>query len=124
MWIFCKLGFFSAVQHREKHDVLLVRARIKGDLERLLKEIKDNGLGGQDGCFGKIQETPNADYRFRVEIRKQAFAEFLFVAAKEIDYDNFKNAAHDGTVRDEAYMDVWRAMWSAQNFPKNRRKVI
>lgn len=122
MWIFCKLGFFSAVQHREKPDVLLVRARIKGDLERLIRAIPRDDLlhFGQP----KVEITPDADYRYRAEIYKAVFSELLRDTAESIDYDNFKNAAHDGTVRDEAYMDVWRAMWSAQNFPKNRRKVI
>ena len=122
MWIFCKLGFFSAVQHRNKPDVLLVRARIKGDLERLIgamtKEERELLCGNP-----KVEITPNADYRYRTEIPKVVFAELVRETAEEIDYDNFKNAAHDGTVRDEAYMDVWRAMWSAQNFPKNRHKV-
>ena len=116
MWIFCKLGFFSAVQHREKPDVLLVRARFKGDLERLYKAMDHSKCG-------PIQETSDADYRFRMECPKSAFSEVVWSMARSIDYDNFKNAAHDGTVRDEAYMDVWRAMWSAQNFPKNRHKV-
>ena len=122
MWIFCKLGFFSAVQHREKPDVLLVRARIKGDLERRIRAIPRDDLlhFGQP----KVEITPDADYRYRAEIYKAVFSELLRDTAESIDYDNFKNAAHDGTVRDEAYMDVWRAMWSAQNFPKNRRKVI
>jgi hypothetical protein len=122
MWIFCKLGFFSAVQHREHPENLLIRARFKGDLERLLNAMtpEEYALCGRPS----VSFTPDADYRYRVEIRKVVFAELIREQAEEIDYDNFKNAAHDGTVRDGAYMDVWRALWAAQNFGKNRAKVL
>jgi hypothetical protein len=36
MWIFCKDGFFSAVQNRDcQEDEVMVRARIREDVERL-----------------------------------------------------------------------------------------
>ena len=120
MWIFCKLGFFSAVEHRERPDNLLIRARFKGDLERLYKAMDQIS---RSEC-GPIQETPDADYRYRMECPKIWFSEVLREQAEEIDYDNFKNAVHEGTVRDGAYMDVWRALWAAQNFGKNRKKVV
>ena len=116
MWIFCKLGFFSAVQHREKPDVLLVRARFKGDLERLYKAMDHSKCG-------PIQKTPDADYLYRMECPKRAFAEVVWKTAGEIDYPNFKDAMNDGTVRDTAYMNVWRAMWAAQNFGEKQNKV-
>ena len=123
MWIFCKLGFFSAVEHRERPDNLLIRARFKGDLERLIgamtKEERELICGNP-----KVEITPDADYRYRMECPKIWFSEVLREQAEEIDYDNFKNAVHEGTARDGAYMDVWRALWAAQNFPKNRKKVV
>ena len=32
-----------------------------------------------------------------------------------IDYGNFKNAVHDGTARDDAYMEVWGVMCGLQD---------
>lgn len=121
MWIFCKYGFFSAVQHTDKPDTLLVRARFKGDLDRLIKAMtpEEYNLSGKP----KVQFTPDADYRYRAEIRKIVFAELIRETAEDIDYPNFKDAMHDGTVRDTAYMNCWRALWAAQNFGVNQNKV-
>ena len=35
MWIFCGFGYFSVIEHRKDKDLLLVRSRVKGDLEQL-----------------------------------------------------------------------------------------
>jgi len=112
MWIFCKYGFFSAVQHIDKPDTLLVRARFKGDLERLIKAMspEEYNLSGQP----KVQFTPYADYRYRAEIRKIVFSELIREAIEDIDYSNFKDAMHDGTIRDAAYMNVWACLSQAQ----------
>jgi hypothetical protein len=40
MWIFCESGFYSIVQHEDDPNTLIVRARIKGDLERLFPRAK------------------------------------------------------------------------------------
>jgi hypothetical protein len=103
MWVFSKTGFVSAVQHRDKPDTLLVRARIKEDLEPLA-----------EFAGAKIIETEDADYRFRCEVKKKTFSKWLSDQAESIDYTNFKNAVHDGTARDAAYMRVWSAMNSLQ----------
>jgi hypothetical protein len=45
-------------------------------------------------------------------------AEWARIAAEEaeaVDYINFKDAAHDGTVRDDAYMEVWSDLRDAQD---------
>jgi hypothetical protein len=34
MWLFCEKGFVSIVVDRDDPDRLLVRARVKGDIER------------------------------------------------------------------------------------------
>ena len=116
MWIFCKYGFFSAVQHIDKPKTLLVRARFKGDLERLYKAMDHSKCG-------PIQKTPDADYLYRMECPKKDFAEVVWRTAGEIDYPNFKDAMHDGTVRDQAYMNCWRALWAAQNFGAKQNMV-
>lgn len=115
MWIFCEQGFFSAVEHRERPENVLIRARFKGDLERLIKtsfctQQEKNEL------LKKIQTTPYADYAFRVEMPKCVFAEMTKQIADNINYDNFKNHVHEGgnSKRDAAYMGCWSCLWRAQ----------
>ena len=105
MWVFCKAGFFSAVEHREKPESVMVRARFENDLE---------GLCMKHGIKPEVNVTPDADYRYRMTFLKSDWAEIMRREAELIDYDNFKDAVHEGTVRDRAYMGCWRALVSAQ----------
>lgn len=105
MWLFCKHGFFSAVKHLDKGNRILVRARFSGDLEKLCKA---------HGVNAKIIKTPDADYLFRMEFDKADWARIVREEAESIDYGNFKNAVHDGTSRDSAYMDTWFALRQRQ----------
>ena len=130
MWIFSKHGFFSAVRHNERKDMILLRARVKGDLERLLDHhyavMQSNGyLTPPNGKSVKdaipdIETTPDADYRFRCEIPHDLFCVLLMQEASEITYGNFKEAAHDGTPRDDAYCEVWSVMSDLQDRMKMR----
>ena len=46
MWVFTKTGFFSAVQNNQDSSLIHVRARFKGDLEKLCKfEVRAHGSG-------------------------------------------------------------------------------
>lgn len=111
MWLFCKSGFFSAVRHSKKAQTIHLRARFEGDLQRLFKT---------HNVKAKVTYTPNNDYAYRADIPLQTWAEIAATEAADIDYGNFKNAVNDGTVRDEAYMNVWCAMRSGQNTDKYR----
>ena len=99
MWIFCKLGFFSAVQHRDKPDTLLVRGRFEGDLER-----------------SKVWENTTADYFYRMEMPKHVFTKAVAEIANKIDYGNFKDSVHEGygSPRDTAYMGCWAELRHGQ----------
>lgn len=105
MWVFCKAGFFSAVEHRDEPDRVMVRARFKGDLERLCLK---------HGLKPEVSVTSDADYRYRATFLKTLWAEIVRREAEAIDYDNFKDAVHEGTVRDRAYMGCWSALLRAQ----------
>lgn len=105
MWLFCKSGFFSAVQHFENEEVIHVRARFEGDLERLCHSHQ---------VIPKVQETPGNDYRFRMDFDRSEWERIVSEEAMDIDYTNFKNAVHDGTQRDIAYMNCWAAMEQGQ----------
>ena len=58
MWLFCKSGFFSAVRHATVPQTIHLRARFAGDLERLCARHGIDPAG--------IEETPDGDYRFRM----------------------------------------------------------
>ena len=112
MWFFCKLGFFSAVLHRDKPDTLLVRGRFSGDMERLLNSMSPED---RDLC-SPMAETPNADYHYRMEMPKHVFAKAVEEIAEKIDYDNFKDSVHEGnqSPRDTAYMGCWSELRTGQ----------
>lgn len=103
MWLFCKSGFFSAVVDRDDTERVLVRARFKGDLERLQSSMPRSARN-------EVLHTPDADYPFRSFVRRSDWETAVLAQAEEMDYHNFKAAAHDGTNRDAAYMAVWSAM--------------
>ena len=105
MWLFSKNGFFSAVQHFKNADVIHVRARFKGDLEKLCEAYD---------VAPKVSHTPENDYPYRMDFNRALWVKIVMSEAEAIDYHNFKNSVHDGTVRDRAYMDVWAALRRAQ----------
>lgn len=107
MWIFTNSAFVSAVRHRDQPSMLMIRARLRGDLERFFGDsITDDA----------ITETPRADYRFRCVVADQTFSAALLRASDAIDYPNFKGSiASDDDFRHDSYMDVWSAMHRAQS---------
>ncbi len=101
MWVFLSDAFLSIVAHRTKPGVLLVRARVRGDLERAFPN-----------CRPKL--TPAADYRYRAEISTDRVKAAITNRVEMITYDNFKNSVAD-TDRHEAYMRVWAVMHCYQS---------
>lgn len=112
MWIFLPDAFFSIVEDRASSELLLVRARIQGDLERYFPRCR-------------VIETPFADYRFRASALRSEVADVVLAAATAITYDNFKNqVAKDDTLRKHAYMGVWDVMNRAQQEAVGNRKLL
>jgi hypothetical protein len=102
MWVLSTRGFFSAVQDGEDAGRVLVRARVRGDLERLA-EILPHLERWHD---------PDADYAWRALVDRREWAYALGVMAGEIDYRNFKDAVADrqGRTRAGVYGKVWRVL--------------
>lgn len=98
MWLMTTRGFYSAVQHRDDPDRLLVRARCEEDIRALA-----------DLVAGEPVLLENADYAWRVETTRAEWSAALQVLAAEITYPNFKSAVRDAAHHD-AYMDVWSVM--------------
>jgi hypothetical protein len=122
MWIFTKHRFFSAVWARQgngKHGRpvdparIMVRARIRGNLEALTKRFPD--LLGES----EIQESTGTDYAYRLFVPKSAWSQVVAGLAEETYYDNFKSkvARHQGkagAAYEHSLHEVWSVMHRLQ----------
>ncbi|OGM09316.1 hypothetical protein A2Z67_05235 [Candidatus Woesebacteria bacterium RBG_13_36_22] len=80
MWLFTRDGFLSIVEHNDKPDMLIVRSRFNGHIERIFGDLA-----------GKVEKDAGTDYEYRAEIRKAKVAEVIAQMVLDIDYGNFKN---------------------------------
>lgn len=111
MWIFTKKGFFSIVQDKDDADYLIVRSRVKGDLENLLQH-----LAPDDEPPSAISEDAGSDYRYRVRALKWTIASLIHDEVNDIDYINFKAAVTvEDPRRSEYYGMVWAIMCDMQD---------
>jgi hypothetical protein len=103
VWIATVDGFFSVVQDRLHPGEVLVRARARPDLRRLLRRL---------GERSSIVKTPLADYPFRIRIPRRRWARYLRLAALAIDYPNFKAAilTRLGLYRESTLLEVWKIL--------------
>jgi hypothetical protein len=108
MWLMTNFGFFSVVK-KEGEMHLTVRARVKQDL----LSLKENYMPS----IGAIEESDYTDYRYRVRVPRESFAEALKEMALDIDYPNFKNsvARRHGRGRARVYEDVWHRLYDLQS---------
>ncbi len=95
MWLFTQWGFFSCVCAREGDGApqepvdpqhIMVRTRVRSHLESLQAHLPDL-IGGCD-----IMETTDAEYPFRIHIKKSIWSQVMMNLTQEIDYDNFASA--------------------------------
>jgi hypothetical protein len=98
VWIFKNDSFISVVASMDDPNRLLIRSRIKGDIERMWPEAK-------------VFELEDADYRYRAQISREELKKALCEAVEGITYTNFKNSVpKKESKRKEAYTRVWSAM--------------
>jgi hypothetical protein len=98
MWLMTTRGFFSAVEHRDDPERLLIRARCRTDIDALA-----------DLLSGEPWRLDDADYAWRVEASRGEWTAALAVLADEVRYPNFKSAIGDPAHHD-AYLRVWAAL--------------
>jgi len=55
MWIFSQKAFLSIVRHTDKPNILIVRSRFRGHIERIFPKAR-------------VEEDVERDYRFRTEL--------------------------------------------------------
>lgn len=104
MWIMLNDAFFSIVAKDAPPGHLLVRARRRGDIEKVF------------GRRVKVDEDDRGDYLFRARIPRSEIAEVLERELGRIDYVNFKGSVKDDGLH-RAYMGVWSAMAATQPTP-------
>jgi len=106
MWIFTKNVFLSVVQASNRSDCLLVRGRVRGDVQRFFPTAK-------------VYHTVRRDYAHRAIVPRESVAARLAVAVQQIDYGggggavSFKDSIADKR-RAPYYLDVWDTMWQMQ----------
>lgn len=111
MWVFLNDAFFSIVQHREDKEMVVVRARVEGDLER--------AFGNQH----EVLETEDSDYRFRMFLNKEYVSDVMKRKVLNINYGNFKDSiAKQDYERKSYYTRVWSVMndWQEKIFGSGR----
>lgn len=110
MWIITTFGFFSAVEKPEDRGTpfLTVRARVRGDLTRLL------ALAG--GKRPAILDDKRGDYRYRARVRRGVLARVVADELQRLDYSNFKNEVRvkQGVKREQVYHRVWADLAALQ----------
>lgn len=100
MWIFLSDAFFSVVHKDCKPDEVIVRARRKGDIERVFPRKMRS----------KITKLLHADYLYRTTVKRSVLAEVMKVEIDRITYANFKDSVDDDELH-SAYLRVWSVMY-------------
>ena len=103
MWLFTTDGFYSIVTAGEFDEDVQVRARARGDLDRLRERWLPE--------LGESVTIPNRDYPWRSFTDRRSLADCLSRIALALDYDNFKDAVADRLSHERAhdYLGVWGA---------------
>jgi len=104
MWLFTQYGFYSVVQHEENPEAFLMRARVKNDLENLLKLTQ---------IETPISHTPRAQYAFRVLLSQAEWNRIAQVLTRAVDYPSFTNRISelpDQSTKNAAYGSIWNAL--------------
>lgn len=115
MWLFLNDAFLSVVKPRGlKTQELLVRARRKGDIERVF---------GYNHKRIKVERTPQRDYLYRALIPSRTVANVIAANISQINYDNFKDSVFEDE-RHDAYAAVWGCMNDFQRgiYEQRRKK--
>ncbi len=102
MWVMLNNSFLSIVENMNNPEELLVRARVKGDIERVFNDAS---------AF----EDLTADYKYRAFINRQIVQAEISKQVEGINYYNFKNSiSKDEQERHDAYIQVWSALHRIQ----------
>lgn len=100
MWVCLNDAFLSIVHKECARDELLVRARRRGDIEKIFPKAK-------------VERTPTGDYLFRAVVKRGAVRKAMAGEVARITYDNFKDSVRDDALHN-AYLRIWSLMIDLQ----------
>lgn len=103
MWICLNNAFLSIVEQQQPDENLLVRARRKGDIERVFPGAK-------------VERTVGRDYLYRTLVGREQVALAIADQVRGINYPNFKNSVSDHKLHN-AYSGFWSIMARVQEVP-------
>lgn len=104
MWLCLNNAFFSIVEPAGiLGDTLLVRARRKGDIEKVFPDAE-------------VVRTPGRDYLFRAQVSRELVAKTIADQVRGIGYDNFKSSVRDDKLHN-VYARFWHGHASLQEIP-------
>jgi len=108
MWVFTTDGFFSVVEHNTEPMAVMVKARNRAHLERVVKWVRDEGEG-----WPHILQDEDFDFIVRTIILKDTWARYLSQRAMEINYTaNVKGNIMEATDPElgNAMFEIWELM--------------
>ena len=104
MWVCLNSAFFSIFEQPQPgSETLLVRARRKGDIEKVFPGAK-------------VERTPGRDYLFRAMIDRELGAQAIADQVRQVSYPNFKDSVRDRKLHD-VYARFWHGHASLQEIP-------
>lgn len=106
MWVFLADSFLSIVATPEDPDLVKVRARFRGDIERVFPEAK-------------VEAWTGTDYAYRTTLPRSRVAEAMAQAVMDIRATNFKAWVRERW-RHDAYMRVWSVLAEEQDRREGR----
>ena len=100
MWIILNDAFFSIVQKDCARGEVLVRARRKGDIEKVFPGAK-------------VARGEFNDYLYRAKVAKDEVKRAQALEVDRVTYPNFKDSVKDQTLH-RAYARVWADMLAVE----------
>ena len=112
MWLITTQGFYSAVAHRDDPHKVMVRARVREDIEALAAQIPEI----------EPYSEPDSDYKWRAVVSRSDWERAVGELAAGIDYENLKSAVAErqGYGRALRYSDVWQVLYGLQADDRQR----
>lgn len=117
MWVITEDGMFSAVAHADDDDLIVVRTRVKADVEGLHAWLRTLGAPSE------VITYASSDYPWRTITTRWGWAEYVRNAAEAIDYGNFKDRVKEvqGPERSSLYSRVWAVLYELEASDPDRQ---
>ena len=109
MWIASRHGWYSVVR---RDDGWHVRARVRGDLENLIR-------AAQLPLTCPIREWDGSDYRYRLIVTAAQLQKICRALGESVNYPNFKKTIEeiaDQSDKLDVYHQVWGAVAGLQDY--------